>query len=333
MHLRSRQMRLQDARPCAELVASIPSLRRRYGSTMGQLASAFRSVLRSESLRNCVLEDLDDPVPLLGFANLVFVTDEFVRECKTPPLFWIGPELAKRVMRGNSPILTPRQVREANSTNGLNALTWQEAMRPLSEKDRMMVHCESLQRFDREVRGYNLKELMGQAPNSLDARVKANMGGLCWHPEEGRYVPLTIEEAETIADRPHLLGITRELVLNSPGNFLSTVLLYVPPRIYFSPSELRLLCAALDGATDEELSHELKVSLGMIKKTWRSIYSRVEVRCPDILPDSQNHGSGSSARGKEKKQRLLAYLRDHPSELRPVSPRLLRKKVLGAQAS
>src|SRR5260370_17406061 len=104
MHLRSRQMRLQDARPCAELVASIPSLRRRYGSAMGQLASAFRSVLRSESLRNCVLEDLDDPVPLLGFANLVFVTDEFVRECKTPPLFWIGPHLTKRVLPCHPPL-------------------------------------------------------------------------------------------------------------------------------------------------------------------------------------------------------------------------------------
>jgi DNA-binding NarL/FixJ family response regulator len=327
MHLRSRQMRLQDARPCAELVASIPSLRQRYGGDMGLLANAFRKVLRSESLRNCILEDLDAPNPLLGFANLVFVTDEFVRECKTPPLFWIAPELTRRIMQGNSPILTPRQVKEANSTTGLNALTWQEAMRPLSESDRMVVHCESLQRFDREVRGYNLKELMGQAPNALDARVKANMGGLRWHPEERRYVPLTLEEAETIADRPHILGITRELVLNNPGNFLSTVLLYVPPRIYFAPSEQRILCAALDGATDDELSHELKVSLGMIKKTWRQIYSRVTARCPDLLPASQNDGSGAAARGREKKQRLLAYLRDHPSELRPVSRKLLQKKL------
>ena len=32
-------------------------------------------------------------------------------------------------------------------------------------------------------------------------------------------------------------------------------------------------------------------------------------------------------RGKQKKQRLLAYLREHPEELRPVSRKLLQQEA------
>ena len=34
-------------------------------------------------------------------------------------------------------------------------------------------------------------------------------------------------------------------------------------------------------------------------------------------------------RGKQKKQRLLDYLREHPEELRPVSRKLLRQTARG----
>ena len=36
-------------------------------------------------------------------------------------------------------------------------------------------------------------------------------------------------------------------------------------------------------------------------------------------------GNGTPERGKGKKQRLLSYLREHPEELRPHSPKLLLK--------
>lgn len=88
---------------------------------------------------------------------------------------------------------------------------------------------------------------------------------------------------------------------------------------------LLLLLAALNGGTDQELSHELGISPETVKKAWRRIYERVVVCVPDLIPLDSAAENGTSERGKEKKQRLLRYLRDHPEELRPVSRKLLRQ--------
>jgi hypothetical protein len=41
-----------------------------------------------------------------------------------------------------------------------------------------------------------------------------------------------------------------------------------------------------------------------------------------LIPTNSLHDSFACQRGKQKKQRLLAYLREHPEELRPVSRKL-----------
>ncbi|HEX5420258.1 MAG TPA: hypothetical protein VFY39_09675 [Gammaproteobacteria bacterium] len=55
-----------------------------------------------------------------------------------------------------------------------------------------------------------------------------------------------------------------------------------------------------------------------MKKTWISAYRRVALRLAELLPQGASDGGAlESKRGKEKKRRLLAYVRDHPEELRP----------------
>jgi hypothetical protein len=51
-------------------------------------------------------------------------------------------------------------------------------------------------------------------------------------------------------------------------------------------------------------------------KAWRTIYGRVTAKSPGLIPD-QVPEELTSERGKEKKQLLLAYLREHSEELRP----------------
>ena len=67
---------------------------------------------------------------MLGIGVSVFISDDFLRAVKTPPFFWIGPELAKRVARGDdSALVSEQQVRESNSRGGLNLLIWHGAVR------------------------------------------------------------------------------------------------------------------------------------------------------------------------------------------------------------
>ena len=60
--------------------------------------------------------------------------------------------------------------------------------------------------------------------------------------------------------------------------------------------------------------------LSAVKKAWCSIYDRVAAHLPDsILDVDAEEERQNGDRRKQKKQRLLAYLREHPEELRPYS--------------
>lgn len=121
-----RAMRPGDIRDCVEIIANHPVLGPRYGRDIELLIDAWLRLLSYESQVTIVHfpdESPDAPVCLFGVA--VFVRDEFVSEIKKAPQFWIGPELARRLMRSESPVLTDGEMREANSHGGLNLLVWE----------------------------------------------------------------------------------------------------------------------------------------------------------------------------------------------------------------
>ena len=119
-----------------------------------------------------------------------------------------------------------------------------------------------------------------------------------------------------------MLEATKEMAAKQPGSWAHLFFAYRKPVIGFTRSEQRLLSAALQGGTDGELSDLLGVSLSAVKKMWASIYLRVQSAKPSdarIELDESIDGD----RGKEKKQKLLVFLREHPEELRPYYLRML----------
>jgi hypothetical protein len=125
---------------------------------------------------------------------------------------------------------------------------------------------------------------------------------------------------------PHLTGLSRQTASRQVGSWVGALFLYQPPRLGFSRSEQRLLWAALRGGTDEELSDTLCISQSAVKKAWRAIYTRVTDLMPGVIPSQLSEEALTQDRGKEKKRRLLAYLREHPEELRPISRKLLQTR-------
>ena len=177
--------------------------------------------------------------------------------------------------------------------------------------------------FHQYHRGFRMKEIASQAEGAINLLGMRNTGGLLWNTSDGVYREFWQDDLNDIVRKPHLTGMTRELALAQNGSWLGSLfLLYQPPQIGFSRSEQRLLLSAMSGSTDQELSDEMAVSLATVKKTWRSIYDRVAVRSPELVPGNANEAS--NRRGKEKKQRLIAYLREHLEELRPVSRKALQ---------
>jgi hypothetical protein len=313
MQLRIRQMGPKDIHKCVALVAVHPEERRRYGPLLELLPSAWLKLLRTESLKSTLVEDTDSRTPeLVALGVSVFITDVFLTELKTHPRPWMGPTLTERLQS----ILTARQIREANSKSGLNLAVWSGVVSE-SRMDQM-IHVELWRGFYDTHVGYRIKELVCQ-PLDLQQINASFQTGLLWLSHEGQYVDGRSRPFIDFAESPFILGADRDAVNQAFGSWLFSLFSCNPPRMYFRPSEQRLLLAALRGLTDGELADELGISLSAVKKNWRMIYERTG-RIWDETESRTADGEGDGKRGKERKQHVLTYVRAHMEELRPVLP-------------
>ena len=318
MAFRHRPMKQNDVEECVEIVRGHPQLGPQYGRVIRDLRSVWLSLLGREAFRAVVFEEAkDSQVHRAGVGVSVFVSDDFLADLKTPPFFWIGPELTKRVLRGDSPLLADKQVRQANSNGGLAVVPWVGALDAdyLQSGEALTAMIAA---FVEEHRGFLLKELISNSTSMKNLEGAIRSGGMLLSPVDGRYVESLDRPLHEILATPYLVGLTRELAMARVGTWIASLFVYQSPQFGFRPSEQRLLLVALQGGTDEELAAVLGVSLSAVKKTWRSIYDRVAHHSPGLIPD-QVPEELTSERGKEKKQRLLVYLREHPEELRPAT--------------
>ncbi len=315
MALRYRPMRPEDVQECVEIVATHPILGPRYGPAVADLKGVWLGLLGREAFRAVVFEDVrNSSIMMVGVGVSAFLSDDYLLRMKTPPFFWVGPDLTMRIARGESPLLSDKEAREANQNGGLNLLSWEGAIHTeyISQAD---AHAAVLSAFVEQHRGFLLKEIIGSSmtPDQLLAGVRS--GGQLLNAG-GKYVDSIDRPLQEVFASPHYMGLTREVALSRPGSWVGFLFVHEAPRFGFRPSEQRLLLVAMQGGTDEDLADTLGISLSAVKKTWRSIYERVSAHSAGLIPD-QVPEELTSERGKEKKQRLLAYLREHPEELRP----------------
>jgi hypothetical protein len=320
MHLRRRPMQPGDIRECVDIVAKHPVIGRRYGPMIEHLPEAWLRLLQSEVINTAVTRVGEgSSAPICFFGVTAIVRDDFLCDMKTPPHFWLGPELTRRITAGESPLLTGKQLREANARDGLNLVCWEAGVR-LEYEGHGEVLRYMMSEFIQIHRGYLWKEVISSQSWSADHfDFVLKTGGLLWDPLAGGYTSTLRTDAAEIVSEPHVVGITRDLELERPGkwagSWVGALFDYHPPMLSFNRSEQRLLSCGLLGATDEQLAGMLGTSLPAVKKTWVSIYRRVEDHLPELIPDPLP----ASGRGREKRRSLLAYLREHPEELRPIS--------------
>jgi hypothetical protein len=293
------------------------TVRSRYGPLFGQLPGIWASLLSKEEAISSVIEDLDAPKNdrLLCLGLTVFLSDEFARQAKISPLFWIGPELVRRIEKDESPILDSAAIRRGNSCDGLNLFVWEIDIRPVPKNEFLAIATDISNQFFKQHAGFKIKDVMAQHPFGPVLRAGFQVGGWLFHDGKRDYAPLPRAEEVEAAGLPFILGSNRELARKFPGSWISTLFDYREPRIFFAPSEQTLLLCALEEHTDDHIGRELAISSSAVKKCWQSIYARVSLRLPELLPEDGHNGGG---RGTEKKRRLLAYVRTHPEELRPL---------------
>ena len=115
------------------------------------------------------------------------------------------------------------------------------------------------------------------------------------------------DRALFVAEREHCLAL--------PASVASMLFSYSEPILHLHETDQELALAALDGLTDGELARVLHMKLPALKKRWSSLFDRVGRVRPDLV--STEVRDTADTRGPQKRHRLLAYLREHPEELRP----------------
>src|SRR6267378_2412841 len=298
MAVRHRPMRPDDVRECAEIVATHPVIGPRYGSAIGDLGRVWLGLLGREAFRAVVFEDSkDSQVRIMGVGVSVFVSDEFLFELKTPPFFWVSHELIHRINCGDSPLLSDKQMRQTNADGGLNLVTWDGALH--SEYLNCVQANEAMfAAFVVQHRGFLLKELVGHGMTYEAFAGTIRSGGMLLSAVAGRYADSPDKPLDEVFAEPHVVGLTRELALARFGTWISFLFVYQPPQFGFRPSEQRLLLAALQGGTDDDLARTFEISLSAVKKNWGSIYGRVTHRSPGLIP-GHVPAELTSERGKE----------------------------------
>ncbi len=312
-------MQFKDVGDCVDIVASQPQITERYGAVLADLKRVWVRILGSAAAILVLFEELDGTrTTLCGVGAAVFASDAFVAELKTRP-FWIGPELVRRIIRGESPLLSEAQLRAGNSRGALNVVTWETAIRPGFEGHSELKRTLATS-FLENLRGFHLQEaIANQTPTAERLQWTLQAGAMLWEPNTSRYVQHADTDPREVLRNPFVLSVPRDIERIRPGTWIGALFEYSPPRCGFSAAEQRLLTAALDGDTDEQLASRLRVSVSTVKKTWMSVYRRMETGLPDVFGRTASAEAEPRERGKEKRRRLLMYLREHPEELRPYS--------------
>jgi hypothetical protein len=286
------------------------------------LPSLWRRLLVAGQLHGGAMVD---PHPaeagcVVGFGVSVFVDDAFVEEYLRAPQPYLSALVYERMLADRSPVLTRDALRLANTDGTLNLLVLHFGMResdPPTPRDLEIVEKGRLGfRFTHE--GYRVRRVMQEVYGSLGlAYMKA--GGFRLACDFAAYYADRAGIEPTPAMHPYLMAVAREDPESRlPGSAVSYMFQHVEPRLAFTPAEQRVLFRTLMDETDGTVSDRLGVSRDAVKKVWRRIYQRVAAVDPELLEGGdRSRDPDLKARGRERRVRLLRYLRYHLEELRP----------------
>jgi DNA-binding CsgD family transcriptional regulator len=256
---------------------------------------------------------------ILAFCVTIFVTDAFCREARTTLPPYMGLQVTRRYLAGKLPVLDHDQVAFANARTGVNVLMCHSGKQSdyVSFEHLLPLREKMAEAFRLAHHGYRLREFLAGSIGEetlhwmLSAGFRFRRDYLDYYQAHNLHVP-------ELSKRPWLVGLSKEEALADYGSRASGLFVFTPPRFNFNRSERAILSHSLAGETDEEMAANLSISHWTVKKRWQAIYERVAQLDKGLLP-SANHGLETESRGAERRRHLLAYLRQHLEELRPLN--------------
>jgi hypothetical protein len=273
----------------------------------------------THAVRSAVVElQSHGKVEIVGFGFGAFVTQCFAEEEVRNPQPGLNARLIERVDGGADVIASYEEVRDANTGCDLQQVildtSWHPGRLDAGQVDAVRVMLGSAY-YQLHV-GYRFSLILCELVDARDL----------WHAGHLR-VFQTVDNFDTYrrrnpgsswnADRK-LVRVSAASIRSDPHSIASELFQHMrEPYFGFARGEQELLEVALDGLDDTTAAATLFVSVPAIKRRWSSIFQRVAAVMPELCP-----ADGEGTRGIQKRQRILAYIRSHPEELRPFNSRL-----------
>ncbi|HEX4486367.1 MAG TPA: hypothetical protein VH088_08890 [Terriglobales bacterium] len=236
---------------------------------------------------------------IVACASTAIVSARFTDEELANPRPGLDARFLEACAAGLPVVSSRDQVAKANAGAGVDFLHFSGYMRSgLALAEQLQIYAPLWAQFVKFARGHRIRTVFAECIDEFFKR-SARAGG----------TPV-VEFPETDS---LLNSATREIVGVNPASVGTALFHYTEPVLRLRPAEQELLLAAVDGATDEELAAALGISNDAVKARWRSTLAGIAKVNPELV----TYNGSSVGRGPQKRHRVLAYVREHPEELRP----------------
>lgn len=281
---------------------------------------AWKNMIHSSAFHSVVIQSdpRDQAGPILGFGASVFVRRDFADEEVANARQGLNARIIASIDAGRSVVLNGAELRAGNTHAGLDIVIlcvgWVENPDPVATSELQMLMSF---RFLEEHEGYRIHRMIAEATSTEEMRLL--LATNVWRT-------VRVFDGMAPGRSPIALLVARpEDAFPVPGSVSAKLFHYHEPVLHLRDEDQELLTAALGGLTDAELSAELCLTIATVKKRWVSLFERVMETRPELfrgLDDARLEGK----RGRQKRHHLLAYVRSHPEELKPVEQRRARSR-------
>jgi hypothetical protein len=291
-----------------------PALAKALPALLGRL-------IAEETLSTVVVEEHSEGwtrPTVAGFGISGFIGAGAAAQYLAAPSPHLELDLLERARRGqpHRSFLDYDEIARANAGEGLTLfpLVWlQRANDPCDPEARTLLTVGQ-QAFLRMHRGYRLARILKEAQAS-QAEAFVN-GGFRERTRLPAGTALSFP-GRRLACEHVVFEITRsEADSAMPGRAVEQLFCYRPPRCGFTRAEKQVLSRAAEGLVDAQIARQLGISSAAVALRWRSIYARVAEQVPSALQEYAPSATGRG-RGHEKRRRVIAFVSEHPEEMRP----------------
>jgi hypothetical protein len=257
---------------------------------------------------------------IVGFGLAVFVTSAFADATRANPQAGLNAAIIESVDAGKSVIPPYRYLQAANSSATLDHVVMysSEKRSRLTTVELSLVRNHSARAYVESFVGYRLRRMLYEIVEEDEFEKIKGYRGLRIVKRLGAHdLPGT---TSIWKGNRALCEATAETFADDPASLAARPFIERPlPILDFTPSQKKLLVAALREAENVELVDTLCRTPAAIKRTWMGIFEKCAQHAPLLLPTTKG-----SLRGQQKRHKVMAYIRSHPEELRPFPAQKVR---------